>query len=170
MANAASSTVSSKSYSLYLRVGKRSNGASTRGNTKPSVLGKIGAVHSIRFEERLTLEEEYEVNALAIGLPRAIVPQNLLTRSITLERYDLYASTLEQLLGIEVDGIEGLSLASNAGPLALHVYKTSPITGQVQTRVYQGCYCESVGRTVDAKNNTIVGANAVLRWKNYMDF
>jgi hypothetical protein len=138
--------------------------------------GVIGAVHEIATRQRQEVDEEWEVNSLATGIPRELIPQIVSGRSITLKRYDLYSSTLEQLLGIEVDGVGAVTLANQTGPMSMRFMWKNPSSGDADlvllntptTQVYEycDCYITDIGRTVSMNGNIIVGADATIVWRD----
>lgn len=136
---------------------------------------QIGAVHEVSVNQTLTVEEEFEVNALSKGKPRELVPQNLTARSLTLQRYDLYANILEEVFGSP----ELITLADQLGPVSMRMHWRSPtdrtalglllpqMTQSSSLRVYEftDCWITTLGRTYST-GNTIVGASATITWRD----
>jgi len=133
--------------------------------------GVIGAVHDIAHSQSLIVDEEYEVDQLATGLPRELVPQIVANRTLTLQRYDLYTATIEQIFGTP----ELFTLADQTGPISLRMMWKDPnpssvaaiVQAQSAVSVYEftHCYITSLGRTART-DNAIVGTNATLVWGN----
>jgi hypothetical protein len=157
-------TVTTYALSLHMRVANRS--------------GPIGAVHEVSHNQNIQISEEYDVARNSIGLPRELIPQNLTTRSLRLGRYDLYRSTMEQIMG---QPFELLMLNKQIGPISMRLTWKYPdaapwvdnLSGatasaadrKAQSFVYefQGCYITGMGKTMNV-GNVIVGSNADLIW------
>jgi hypothetical protein len=134
--------------------------------------GVIGAVQEIGVRQRQTIDEEYEIDSVGLGLPRELVPQTIEGRTITLRRYDLYQATLEQVFGAP----ELITLADQLGPVSLRFMWRNPnfgdidlITQQQETMAvyeYTDCWITDLGRTMSASGDIIVKADATLVWRN----
>lgn len=133
--------------------------------------GVIGAVHEISAQQALQVDDEFEVDANARGLPRELIPQIVGSRTLTLRRYDLYTATLEQVFGTP----ELITLADQIGPVSLRFMWKSPQPSDVGAIVansntlaiyeYLDCYITNLGQTVSMQN-VIVGREATLIWRN----
>lgn len=130
--------------------------------------GVIGAVHEISTAQSLQVDEEWEVDALARGLPRELVPQVVTGRSFTLNRYELYSATLAQVFGAP----ELITLADHLGPVSLRLMWKDPnpsdfgaILANTQMSVYEytGCYLTQMTMSA-SMSSIIVGTNAQLMW------
>src|SRR5687768_146493 len=131
--------------------------------------GVVGAIHEISTAQTLAIDEEYEIDALARGFPRELIPQIVSGRTITVQRYDLYRSTLEQVFGEP----ELVTLADQTGPLSLRLTWRAPepssIVGafvrdpasQLSVFEFSNVYIQNLGRTI-SMNNVIVGSNATF--------
>jgi hypothetical protein len=133
--------------------------------------GVIGAVSEISVRQSFVVDEEYDVHVDGRGLPRELVPQIMSSRTLRLNRYDLYTQTLEQVFGSPTEII--LS-AKAIGPISMRLTWRPPerstlgaiVVAQSTTSVYEygDCYITDIGRTMST-NNVIVGADATLVWR-----
>lgn len=134
--------------------------------------GVIGAAHELAVNQNMTIDEEFEVDALATGLPRELVPQIVTGRTLNLQRYELWTQTMSQVFGTP----ELITLADQRGAFSVRVSWKQPGGSQVgsifdpslapEQRVYEfmQCYISSWGQTM-SMNNTINGANATIVWR-----
>ena len=157
-------TTTQTAYSLQLHA---------RFGLKQGVVG-IGAVHELSTSQTLQVDEEFEVNKEATGLPIELIPQILTGRTLTLQRYELYRKNIEQVFGNSDTGL--LTLCDQAAPLSVRLMFKGPSPSSIlgdlvrnpnaAVRIYefQGCYLTQLGKTYSMAN-VIVGANATLTWR-----
>lgn len=136
----------------------------------------IGAVHECSHTHSLTVDEEFDVNLGSRGVPRALIPQNTSGRSITFQRYDLYTSRLEQVIGGQATPL--LLLSNQLGPLSMRFMWKSPKSsnpllgnsfpsgsdGGLYAYAFLDCYMTSMQRTMSAQN-VIVGTSGTITWR-----
>lgn len=131
----------------------------------------VGGVHEFSERQGIQLDREYTVARRTRGRPAEVIPQNLSVHTLTLQRYDLFGDTLEQVFGTD----EWATLADQSGPMSIRTVWRDPvgttIPGLVEVlgpsqRVYQydRCYFADFGRAVRAAGDRIVGTNAVVVW------
>lgn len=143
--------------------------------------GVIGAVHELSYDQGMQVEDLFEVDGFAKGLPRELVPQILSSRTLKLARYDLYTATIEQIFGRP----ELITLADQLGPVSLRMIWKDPepqlvvdpstvgVTNiqnflpipALHAYEFTDCFITSLGRTISTQNR-IVGANATLNWRS----
>jgi hypothetical protein len=59
----------------------------------------IGAIHQWAPSMTRDVEQEYEIDRSAVGLPVDLVPQTLSRREIRIARYDTYPTLMEEVFG-----------------------------------------------------------------------
>ena len=133
--------------------------------------GVIGAIHEIAPSQALQLDEEWEVNANGKGIPRELIPQILTGRTLALQRYDLYKSTLEQVFGTP----ELITLADQLGPVSVRFMWRNPnpsdigavlqSTPLISVYEFVDVYITALTRPISA-GNIIVGTNATMTWRD----
>lgn len=122
----------------------------------------IGAVQSFASTQNRTVDEEYEIEVNSVGLPRDLVPQVLGTRTLTIKRYDLYTSLMEEVFGDS----EFVMLTDQATPFTLRKVWTPPsLFSEPSYFEYRGCYFTSLGRSLSSTDTRISGADATIVWK-----
>lgn len=138
--------------------------------------GVIGGINRIAVRQSRTVEEEYEVESFARGLPRELIPQILSNRIVTLKRYELYKATIKQVFAAEyVPGGELLTLLDQTSPFTIRLSWSDPeptdlgaIARNVPQRhvyEYMNCYFTDMGEEVST-TDVIVQADATMVWGN----
>lgn len=133
--------------------------------------GVIGAVHEIGLNQTQTIDEEYEVDSLGKGIPREIIPQILSSRTLTLQRYELYTATMEQVFGQPAL----ITLADQVSPVSVRLLFKRPEPSDVAAVLqnnskmtayeFTNCTISNLTKTY-SMGNIIVGANATLIWRD----
>lgn len=134
----------------------------------------IGAVNRISLNETMELEEVYEVDKDARGLPRELIPQILSNRTLQLSRYELYAAQLKEVFGTP----ELFTLLDQTGPLNLRLSWKFPGSDSVLSviphlqqdlRIYMfaNCYFTNLGKTISA-DDVIVRSEGTIVWGNLL--
>lgn len=149
---------------LHARVGNRS--------------GVIGSVFELSPNQVIQVDDEFEVDSLAEGVPRELVPQALTSRTLQIARYDTYVATMEQIFGSQSvlgGGPELLTLTDQRTPISMLMYWTSPLVSDIdfvvesqkQLNIYQfcDCYITNLGRRLSAKDDVVVRADATMTWR-----
>lgn len=127
----------------------------------------IGAVHTFTHTTERQLDEEWEVNIGARGAsPTEIVPQNVTTRALSIERYDLYVRNMEEAFNSTG---EIISLSDQFRPFSLRTIWQSPVglvLGGRRVYEYRGCWFRSIGRTASADGQRIINVNAEIVYRD----
>jgi len=133
----------------------------------------IGAVKEISVTQNMGLDQEYDINLGGEGLPVELIPQKLDTRTMRLQRFDLYTSRLEHVFG---QPGELLLLTQQLGPINMRMTWRTPSASPIferfalnkgaKTAIYEfkNCYLTSISRTVSIEQAT-VSASADLVWQ-----
>lgn len=119
----------------------------------------IGAINGWEPQEDVQIEEEFEVDVNASGLPVDVIVQNLTGRVINISRYDLYAAKMETAFGTR----NLIMLSQQTKPFSVREIWRNP-DGTVEAYIYSGCWFRSRGKHHRADGNRIVQVNAVLIW------
>lgn len=136
--------------------------------------GRIGAIHELGQSQSRTVEERFEICSNAVGLPIELVPQIVTGRTLTINRYDLYGSTMEEVFGFP-NALHMLS--AQTAPISLRLSWRDPngsalgaalnpnfFSPSVKVLEFYDCYFTQIGRTV-SMDSIIVQANASLVWR-----
>lgn len=131
----------------------------------PGRRGIIGAAHALSTTQSRTVEDVFEVQSLGYGRPADVIPQNLTTRTIEIQRYDLFKRSMEQVFG--KGAWELVDLTDQSHPFTLRTTWGEPgFPGLTRKHVfeYTGCWFTNLGRTMSATDDRIVKVNATLTW------
>jgi hypothetical protein len=123
----------------------------------------VGAVFAFSPSQRRSIDEEWEVDAAASGLPSDIVPQALTERTIRIERYDIYTRLMEEITGTK----ELIVLTDQSRPFILREVWRAPygvLTGGQRVYEYLNCWFSDLGRTVRSDDNRVVSVEATIVW------
>jgi len=143
----------------------RTTHALTIHGSGPGRRGIIGAVHAFNTTQSRTTEDVFEVQSLGYGRPADVVPQNLTTRTMDIQRYDLFKRSMEQVFGKRA--WELIDLTDQSHPFTLRTTWGEPgFPGITRKNVfeYTGCWFTNLGRTSSATDDRIVKVNATLVW------
>lgn len=127
----------------------------------------IGAVDGVKFGQSRGVDEEFEVNQSAQGLPVDLIPQTVANRTITVDRFDLYVAVLEELLGTD----EIVNLSDQYLPLVFREVWRDPtssgfFTSSSRAYVYTGVLIKEFGRDMRSNDPArLVKANATFVYK-----
>jgi len=126
----------------------------------------IGAVQSFRHSQTRNVEEVFEIQQNAHGYgPVDLIPQNVTTRSLDINRYDLWVRNIEEAFGVT----ELISLSDQSRPFTLRTTWQSP-TGAVlagrRVYEYQGCYFTNFGRAASVTDTRIIAVDANIVYRN----
>lgn len=125
----------------------------------------IGALQSVHFGQSRPVDDEFEVEANATGLPIDQVPQTLSRREISFDRFDTFSTILEEIFG----GAELIMLIDQAHPLAIReVWKDPSGLLTTTTRAYQynNVYMVDFDRQMSSTDSRIVGTKVVFKYRN----
>lgn len=125
----------------------------------------IGAVRAFTHSVSRDVEDQWELDAHATGYaPVDIVPGNVVSRTLRIERYDLFVQVMEQVTGSR----ELVTLADQTTPFTLRAHWQSPVGslfGGLRVYQYEGCWFTSMGRAVRSDNDRLVGVDAEIRYQ-----
>lgn len=136
----------------------------------------IGGIQEFSTDQTRQVDDEFEVNSAAVGLPRDVIPQGLTGRTIRIARLDLFSATMEDVLGDDFT-----TLCDQRGPLSIRkVWKNlgnagladpasgsdllRPIAQQITAYEFTGCYLTGMSRAVRAED-VIVATNVTMTWR-----
>lgn len=123
----------------------------------------IGACNGFTHNQAREVQDEFEVDANAKGYgPVDIVPQNITSRTLSIQRYDLWQRPIEEAFGT---GFEYVSLADQSRPFVLRTAWRSPVgslLGGRRVYEYTGCYFTRFGRTARTDDNRIINVDAEI--------
>lgn len=127
----------------------------------------VGAANGFTHTQARDVVDAFEVDPNATGYgPVDMIPGNVVTRTISIQRYDLFTRPMEAAFGI---GFEYTSLADQSRPFTLRTAWRSPVgflLGGRQVYEYTGCYFTSIGRTARADDNRIINVDAEIIYAN----
>lgn len=155
-------------FQQFLNVGKLPNTRTrlTHALTIRSGNGRVvGALKAFSPAQSRVVEEEYEVDAQASGMPIDLVPQIVNRREIRVVRYDLYNRLMEEAFGTD----EIVVLADQSRPFALREVWRGPagvLVGGQRIYEYRGCWFTDIGRTLDADSDRVSAADATIVWQS----
>ena len=119
----------------------------------------IGMIQSWAPTQSRTVSPRFELNAATDGRVSENIPGNISGLTITINRYDLIKSKMEELWG----SIDFTMLTDQANPLTIKE-RWDYEDGSTEVWAYMGCWFTSLGRNLSAEGNRIVGANATLTY------
>lgn len=125
----------------------------------------VGAIKSWATQQTREVQDHFEVNPYAVGMPIDVVPQKVTSRSLRISRYDLYIRLFEEAFGTT----ELVVLTDQFRPLTIREVWRSPMgifNSGIRAYDFVGCWFEDIGRTLDAAGDRAVLAEATLRWTN----
>jgi hypothetical protein len=123
----------------------------------------VGAIKTFAPSQGRTVDDEFEVNSAASGMPVDLVPQTVNKREFRIERYDLYTKIMEEVFGTK----EIVVLTDQFRPFSLREIWRGPagvLTGQQRIYEYTGCWFTDIGRVMDASGDRVVAADATVTW------
>jgi hypothetical protein len=119
----------------------------------------IGVIQSWHPQSSRTATHVYEINSDTSGAPVDLVPGNVTGLTITVNRFDVFNSKMEQAFGSK--------------DMAMLTDQTSPFTvkevwkfvGQSdQVFYYTGCWFSQLGRTMSSTDDRIVKVDATITY------
>ena len=125
----------------------------------------VGAVQGFTHNQQREVRDVFEIDAGAHGYgPVDMEPANTTTRTLSIERFDLWQRPCEEAFGT---GFEYVNLADQARPFTLRTAWQSPVGGLFGGRrvyEYTGCYFTRFGRTARSTDTRIVNVNAEIAY------
>lgn len=119
----------------------------------------IGMINGWSPTQSRTITPIYELNMDSSGLPLENVPGNVTNLTITISRYDLWPSRMEQAFGT----VDLTMLSNQQSGFTVREKWVAP-SGQTEEWLYEGCWFEQIGRQFKSDDNRIVNVNATLRY------
>lgn len=118
----------------------------------------IGAINGWAEQQSRTIEDVFDVEVNSNGLPAELIPQIVGTRTVRVDRYDLYTSIMEEAFGTR----ELVMLTSQAQPFRVREIWREPLG---RTKVYEYiAYFSDKGRALRSDGNRIINVNATLHY------
>lgn len=122
----------------------------------------IGYIQEWQPAQGRTVTPVYELNSASPGEIIENVPGNIQGLTVTVNRFDLFKSKMEEIWEPGNNGWDML-LDQSAGLTILETWKNPD--GTVEVYVYDDCWFTSLGRSQSATGERIVRANASLMYK-----
>ena len=120
----------------------------------------IGQIQDWNPQQNRTVTPVYELNSATSGEVNENVPGNITGLTITVNRYDLYTSKMEQVWGPNFD-IQMLTDQTNSIQIQ---EKWLVPNGAPEVWIYTGCWFTSLGRNHSANGDRITKVNASLMY------
>lgn len=102
----------------------------------------------------------YELNSATSGGVLEQVPGNVGGLTITVTRYDLFKSRMEEVWGFNMT-----MLSDQINPIEVREKFLHP-DGTTEVDVYTGCWFTNIGKNYGAQGDRIINVNAALVYKN----
>ncbi len=118
----------------------------------------IGMIQTWAPAQNRTVTPAYELNPASSGEVVEQVPGNLGGLAITVTRFDLFKSRMEQIWGFEMT-----MLTDQTNPLEIREKTTHP-DGTVVVDVFTGCWFTNLGRNLGAQGDRIINVSASLAY------
>lgn len=118
----------------------------------------IGQIQEWGPQQSRGMTPIYELNSASSGNIIEYAPGNMSNQTITVNRYDLYNSRMEQAWG---KGFNIQNLSDQSTSLTISEGWTNP-DGTKLTVLYSGCWFTQLGRTHSASGDRIVKVGASL--------
>lgn len=140
------------------------------------VKGEIGGIQKVSMRQTRSVQDEFELAPQrprsSMGLPNHITPGNVTSRTLNIDRYEIYREPFYAIFGASRPLT---TLQNNNCGLVIRVQTELPLSSSLvsamirdpslryQTTEYSGCYFTDMGETYDV-GNVIVGVNATMTW------
>jgi len=118
----------------------------------------VGTVQRWAPRQTRRMTPVYEINQVTSGRRVDIVPGNIETLQIDVDRYDLYTKRMHEAFGYAGSAI---NLADHTNPFDCHEIWLLP-TGLLQGYIYHNCWFSSIGREYTAQGDRIILARGTL--------
>jgi len=119
----------------------------------------IGACYEFNQNQGIQIDDEYEIDLNAHGLPAEMIPQALTTRDVRLARIDLYTEIFEDVF---YEGFELVDLTHQRVPFRLREVWRGPAIRRIYE--YFPCYIQTMSRDLGANNDRVTRVVAAIRW------
>lgn len=100
----------------------------------------------------------YEINTFTSGRRVDIVPGNVETLQIDVDRYDLFTKRMHEAFGF---GASAINLADHTNAFDVQELWQLP-SGVIIGTIYQGCWFTSIGREYTAQGDRVIMARGQL--------
>lgn len=130
------------------------------------VLGQtVGFINGWNPTQSRTVTPIYEVGVDNSGNPVEYMPGNITGLNISINRYDIYKTRMEEVFGTP----DLVMLTRQSEPFDVHEIWRFPFDDQNTERfIYAGCWFTSLGRTIRSDDNRIINVNATLVYTKKM--
>lgn len=119
----------------------------------------VGMINGWNPQQNRDVTPIYELNAETSGLPLENIPGNVRNLTISVNRYDLWVSRLEEAFGT----VDLTMLSNQQSPFTVQELWAKP-DGSTETWEYEGCWFTNIGRNLRSDDNRIVNVNASLMY------
>ena len=120
----------------------------------------IGQIQEWGPQQSRTVTPTFELNPATSGEVYENVPGNIGGLTVTVNRFDLYTSKMEEAWG---PGFSIQMLTDQTDPLEIQERWQNP-DGTFEVYVYSGCWFNSLGRNHSAQGDRITKVNASLTY------
>lgn len=119
----------------------------------------IGLINGWNPQQNRQITPIYEINSDTSGLPLENIPGNVQNLTISISRYDIWPTRMEQAFGT----VDLTMLSNQQSGFSVQETWVSP-SGGTEIWQYDGCWFENIGRQFKSDDNRIVNVNATLRY------
>lgn len=119
----------------------------------------VGMINGWNPQQSRDITPIYELNVETSGLPLENIPGNVRGLTVGINRYDLWASRMEQAMGT----VDLTMLSNQKAPFAVVEVWSKP-DGTNEAWEYTGCWFNNLGRNLRSDDNRIVNVNASLTY------
>ena len=121
---------------------------------------RVGLINGWNPQQNRDVNPIYELNVETSGLPLENIPGNVRGLTISINRFDVWTSRMEQVFG-SVD----LSMLSNQKrPFTVQEEWTYPDGTTKEVWAYEGCWFTNIGRNLRSDDQRMVNVNASLAY------
>jgi len=120
----------------------------------------VGRIQDWAPSHSRNISQVYEINVATKGGVYETIPGNISGLNISISRFDLYSSKMEQAWG---PGFDIYMLSDQSTPLTINENWRNP-DGTEETWTYTGCWFTSIGRSHSANGDRITRVNASLAY------
>jgi hypothetical protein len=119
----------------------------------------VGLINGWNPNQNRQVTPIYEINADTSGLVLENVPGNIQNLTVSINRYDIWPSRMEQAFGT----IDLVMLTNQQSPFQVQEFWKSP-SGATEQWQYDGCWFTQIGRNIRSDDQRIVNVNASLMY------
>jgi hypothetical protein len=107
----------------------------------------------------------YEINQITSGRRVDIVPGNVETLQIDVDRYDLFTKRMHEAFGFAASAI---NLADHTNPFTVQELWLYP-SGLIEGTIYYNCWFGNIGREYTAQGDRVIMARAQLEVQDILN-